>query len=324
MTKNHVQAESGADGRRQLAACPRFNAEATPLTAASHKATDLIEIHLFERTTVASLPGIVRGCQVQSVMRREGKNLGFVGRTPIASASQQETITTMQNPLSCRASLETVPLEILNHIFFLTCSEDLDLSLLHISHGLTGKLMDHPIVRIIRAFWPVDQHPHNFGQLLPNLVPMPPGHAPLCGLDCNSDERQRIREEVLASAWCTPTFIRKMQVAFTRRMVKEIWDPFLERDGMMKCAKSHPHFWALLDRVAHGGLQAEEDNMEICLTDNETRYSWTRLRIWPWQGRIVIRDQLLNRSFEKTVPFLQDMLGDRRLVEREVSQSIAA
>jgi hypothetical protein len=243
---------------------------------------------------------------------------------PIASVSQRETINTMQNPLSSGASLETVPIEILNHIFFLTCSEDLDLSLLHVSHGLTWKLMNHPIVRTIRAFWPVHQNTHNFGQLLPNLVPMPPGCAPLCGLACNSDERQRIREEVLASAWCTPTFVTKIQVAFIRRMVKELWDPFLERDGMMKCAKSHPHFWALLDRVAYDGLQAEEDNMEICLTDNETRYSWTRIRIWPWQGRIVIRDQLLNRSFEKRLPFLQDMLGGRRWVKREVSGSVAA
>jgi hypothetical protein len=229
----------------------------------------------------------------------------------------------MQNPLSGRVSLETVPLEILNHIFVLTCSEDLELSLLHVSRAMTWKLLDHPIAKVVRAFWPVDQHTRTFGRLLHSSVPLAPGCAPWCGLACNSDERERIREEVLASAWCTPAFMRQMQIAFIRRMVKELWDPFLERDGLKKCAKSHPGFWALLDKVANGGLQTEEMDTEICLTDNEIQYSWTRIRIWPWQGRVVIRDQLLNRSFEKTLPFLQKMLVDKKCLEQEAQEGTA-
>jgi hypothetical protein len=115
-----------------------------------------------------------------------------------------------------------------------------------------------------------------------------------------------------------------MQVAFIRRMVKELWDPFLQRDGLRKCAASQPAFWALLDRLAYEGLQTEEENMEICLTDNETRYSWTRIRIWPWQGRIVIRDQLLNRSFEKTLPFLQGVLFEKKCVTGVVGDGIGS
>lgn len=229
----------------------------------------------------------------------------------------------MQSPLNCRASLDTVPLEVLNHIFFLTSSEDLDLSLLLVSHAMSWKLLDHPIVKTVRAFWRIGPSPLKFGRLVQNPMPMPLRSHPLHGLDCDDDERERIREEVLASAWCTPGFVKRMQVAFIRRMVKELWDPFLQRDGLGKCALSQPAFWALLDRVAYGGLRTEEENMEICLTDNETRYSWTRIRIWPWQGRIVIRDQLLNRSFEKTLPFLQGVLVEKKCVEGAVAGRIA-
>jgi hypothetical protein len=208
----------------------------------------------------------------------------------------------MQSPLSGRAPLETVPLEILSHIFVLTCSEDLDLSLLHVSRAIMWKLFDHPIFRTVRAFWPAHQHSRDFERSPNESLPVLPGGAALA---CDSDKRERIRKEVLQSAWCNSAFIRRMQVAFVRRMVKKYWDPFLERDSLEKCAKSHPHFWDLLDRVAYGDMQGEAENLEICLKDNETRYSWTRIRIWPWQGRIVIRDQLLNQNFEKTLPFLE-------------------
>jgi len=244
-----------------------------------------------------------------------------LAQNPTFQVSQQEAITIMQSPLSSRASLETVPLEILNHIFVLTCSEDLDLSLLHVSRAITWKLFDHPISRTIRAFWPVGQHSRHFERSLNKSLPVPPGGTALA---CDSDKRQRIRKEVLQSAWCNSTFIRRMQVAFIRRMVKEYWDPFLERDGLKKCAKSHPHFWDLLDRVAYSDMQSEEENLEICLKDNETRYSWTRIRIWPWQGRIVIRDQLLNKSIEKTLPFLECVLIHKTCLGPEMLREIGS
>src|SRR2546421_8872840 len=148
-----------------------------------------------------------------------------LAQNPLVQVSQPEVITTMQSPLSGRASLETVPLEILNHIFVLTCSEDLDLSLLHVSRAITWKLFDHPISRTIRAFWPMDQHSGHFERSLNKSLPVPPEGVALV---YDSDKRQRIRKEVLQSAWCNSAFIRRMQVAFIRRMVKEYWDPFLE------------------------------------------------------------------------------------------------
>jgi hypothetical protein len=141
------------------------------------------------------------------------------------------------------------------------------MSLLHISRPIAWKLSDHPISRTVRTFWPVDQHSWHFERSLNKSSAVPPGSAALA---CDSDKRHRIRKEVLQSAWCNSTFIRRMQVAFIRRMVKEYWDPFLERDGLKKCAKSHPHFWNMLDRVAYGDTQSEEENPEICLKDNET------------------------------------------------------
>jgi hypothetical protein len=226
-----------------------------------------------------------------------------------------ENTITFRHPLESRASLEQMPLEILNDIFVLTCSEDLDLSLLHVCRSLTWKLFDHPVSRTIRAFWPADQHTHDLRSSVTKQLPLPPGHAASHVLVCNSDNREHIRREVLSCAWCTPLFIKSMQVAFMRRMVKEHWDPFLERDGLKKCATSHPHFWDTLDRLAHKNMRAEEKDMEICLRDNETRYSWTKIRIWPWQGRIVIRDQLLNRSFERVLPFLECLIIDKRELE---------
>ena len=229
----------------------------------------------------------------------------------IVEYPQMEKITTFQGPRGSRASLDTMPLEILNDIFLLASSEDLDLSLLHVSRQMRWKLLDHPISKTVRAFWPFDQHTQLVASLTKSSVPLPPECVTPCGLIGTSDRSEMIREEVLASAWCTPSFLRRMQVAFIRRVVKEYWDPFLERDGLKKCATTHAHFWDLLDRVAYSDLGTEEKNMEICLADNETRYSWTRIRIWPWQGRIVIRDQLLNRSLDKTLPFLQCILIDK-------------
>jgi hypothetical protein len=244
-----------------------------------------------------------------------------LAQNPAAQASQPEAITIMQSPLSDRASLETIPLEILSHIFVLTCSEDLDLNLLQVSRAITWKLFDHPISRTVRAFWPVNQHSWDFKRSLDKSLPVHPGGTALA---CDRDKRERIRKEVLQSAWCNSTFIRRMQVAFIRRMVKKLWDPFLERDGLEKCARSHPNFWGLLDRAAYGDMRSEEENLEICLKDNETRYSWTRIRIWPWQGRIVIRDQLLNKSFEKTLPFLECVLIHKTCLGGQILREIGS
>jgi hypothetical protein len=244
-----------------------------------------------------------------------------LAQSATAQVSPPEAITIMQSPLSGRVSLETVPLEVLSHIFVLTCSEDLDLNLLQVSRTITWKLFDHPISRTVRAFWPVNQHSWDFERSLKKSLPVPLGGAALA---CDSDRRECIRKEVLQSPWCNPTFMRRVQVAFIRRMVKEYWDPFLERDGLEKCAKSHPNFWDLLDRVAYGDMRSEEENLEICLKDNETRYSWTRIRIWPWQGRIVIRDQLLNKSFEKTLPFLECALIHRTCLGGQILREIGS
>ena len=223
-----------------------------------------------------------------------------------------EEVTTFGTPSKSQASLDTMPLEILNQIFVLTCSEDLDLSLLRVSRGMAWKLLNHPISRTVRAFWPVKQGVRNSGQKPTTLSWLSAEFDGTCRLPCYIDDRQRVQEQVLESAWCTSAFKRRLQVAFIRRMMTEVWDPFLERDGLKKCATSHPHFWDILDRLAQDDLRTAEKNLEIGLTDNETRYSWTRVRIWPWQGRIVIRDQLLNRSFEKTIQFLEGRLIDRR------------
>jgi hypothetical protein len=267
----------------------------------------------------------VRTCQLQIVVRKDqtGQRIKSVCRKPAAENCTMENITAIRDPLEGRASLEQMPLEILNHIFVLTCSEDLDLSLLHVSRAMTWKLFDHPVSKTVRAFWPADQQTLDLRSMATSSLPLPPGHAPSRVSVCNSDKRKHVRKEVLASAWCTPSFIRSMQVAFVRRMVKEYWDPFLERDGLDKCETSHPQFWDTLDRLAQEELPTEGNDMEICLTDNEIRYSWTKIRIWPWQGRIVIRDQLLNRSFEKRLPFLQCILVDTKSSERQGSAGFA-
>ena len=197
----------------------------------------------------------------------------------------EEKITTFGSPLDSRASLETIPLEILNHIFVLTCSEDLDLSLLYVSGGITWKLLGHPISRTVRAFWPAKRHGWSNERLLTNSSPFS-GNGSVSvpgGRGGHIDERRGVQQEVLASAWCTPVFMRRLQIAFIRRMVKAHWDPFLERDGLNRCATSHAHFWDTLDRLAQDDTRTADGKLEISLTDSETRYSWTRIRIWPWK-----------------------------------------
>ena len=207
-----------------------------------------------------------------------------------------------------RVSIEGVPFEILNKIFFFTCDGDCDISLSLTSRSMNSKLQNHPVIRTLRALMET-QHidslfqdilrfdSRNLGQLL-----FQPGN----GI---GDGRFQALESIANTQWCTAAFVGRLQITLIKRVLRTYWDPLLARDGCRPSALSHEYVYLELeDFERNPAALCSEWLIESRVDAVRGRYPWTRVYVWPKQGRVLIRDQLLNTSVQYGVPLLENFL----------------
>ena len=206
-------------------------------------------------------------------------------------------------------SLDTVPLEILNKIFFFASDDDCDLGLALSSKSMATKLQDHPIVRLLLGLLANDQ----LGTVFLGYFEWETAAACQLLFPCHSvdaDEEPVMGQDDLAGAnWCTASFIGKVQITLIKRILKTYWDPLLARDKQPPSTLSHVYMWAELDEFENNpeALRAEW-LIESRIDAVAGRYPWSRVYIWPRQGRVLIRDQLVNRTKQYTIPLLENFL----------------
>jgi len=217
-------------------------------------------------------------------------------------------------PLSRPSPLEIIPVEILNDIFAWTCREDMDTVLLSVSRALRWKLLSHPVVRTLQAFCP------EFGTVQICRPWLNPDKEARPSKNCCSILRAYDMEEwlfqadVLDKSWCKPQFVRSIQIALVRRAIKQYWDPLLDRDGYCRSALSYADLWGRLESLTVGYYVGNEE-AEIRISDGLSRFSWTKLRVRPMEGRISIRDQLSNSRLEIFIPFFRRVMAAQQAVE---------
>lgn len=205
-------------------------------------------------------------------------------------------------------SLQTVPLEILNDIFRYACHESLDLTLLRVSRGIQWKLRGHPIVKILCTFCARQEFFHLFGFFLEAETSCEGIESSAC-VESFIEPGNMFPPAVFQRSWCTPGLITWMQLVLIKRTIMGYWIPLLERDGCQGHVISCCVLRTLLDDIVQKKWNTGEDNTEdeLVVMDSSSRYSWTRLHVWPQLGRIVIRDQLSNTTLETKISLLSQI-----------------
>ena len=202
-------------------------------------------------------------------------------------------------------SLQTLPLEILDNIFCFACIEKIDLTLLRVSRDIQWKLREHPLVKVLQSFCSRQEFFQLFGFCLeaePELETLE-WVTPFEKLSERDIQPQRALSD---RPWCTPGLITWIQLVLIKRTIMDYWIPLLERDGCKGSAISCRVLRKLLKEVVQKEWDAAEDDRvdDIVVIDSNSRYSWTRLHVWPRLGRIVIRDQLSNTTLETKISLL--------------------
>ena len=206
-------------------------------------------------------------------------------------------------------SIEKFPLEILERIFLFASEDDCDLSLALSSKSMAVRLKQHPSVRVLMGLLPGEQMRVVFVEYfqIDNAV--------ACSIifpfmDDAAGERVLNDRDVTRANWCTTAYVARIQIALIKRILRTYWDPLLLRDQHLPSVFSHEYVWAELDEFESNpkALQGEW-LIESKVDASSGRYPWSRVYIWPKQGRVLIRDQLLNTSRLYCVPLLENMAG---------------
>lgn len=204
-------------------------------------------------------------------------------------------------------SIETFPLEILEKIFSFASDNDCDLSLALSSKSMAERLKQHPSVRVLMELLTGEQMRVVF------LEYFQIDNAVACNiifpfLDDPAGERVLNDRDLTKANWCTTAFVGRIQITLIKRILRTYWDPLLLRDQHLPSVFSHEYVWAELDEFESNpkALQGEW-LIESKVDAVSGRYPWSRVYVWPKQGRILIRDQLRNTSELYCVPLLENM-----------------
>lgn len=199
-------------------------------------------------------------------------------------------------------SIETIPIEILEKIFFFACGDDCNLALLQTSNSVATKLHRHSIVLCLLTLTTSTDRQAMFQQSVGSRAA-----ASFCD-PLRYIERVPRVELSARPGWYNEIFVGRLQVSLLKRVLKTAWDPLLKRDEYQPSAISHAYLWAELDEFSkHPTAITTEWLIDSRPDAVQGRYPWTRVYVWPRQGRIIVRDQLCNRSAEYRVPLLENM-----------------
>ena len=224
------------------------------------------------------------------------------------------TFTEIEEPM--QASIEKIPLEILDKIFAFSSDGDCDLSLALTSRSMAMKLRHHHIVRSLIALTEREQVRSIFHEYIQ------PGAPASCRfafhlLETIADDTTASRDAVVKANWCTASFVGRLQIKLIKRVLKTYWDPLLARDWYQPSAVSHEYIFAELEDFERNPTALRDEWLIESRVDAvRGRYPWSRVYIWPRQGRVLIRDQFLNSSSMYCVSLLESFSRTR---EQELS-----
>lgn len=201
-----------------------------------------------------------------------------------------------------RAQLATLPAELVLCVFDWVCCDEIDLNMLGVSHQIRLILISHPIIQTLGAFQiqtskdaikliSDDNDVKQRGQPLTVGV-LPRGPHPSI-------------QDIVKRPWCHNVYVTQIQRALLRTMVKAYWTPYLKRDGRLKTPSDLED---IMNRVTTICREAEQGPRGmLTVFDTTTEYSWTRIQIWPLDGRVLIRDQVSNTSKELHVAIISQI-----------------
>ncbi len=205
------------------------------------------------------------------------------------------------------AGIETIPLEILNKIFSFACDDDCDLGLALSSKSMAMKLKEHPRVRILLRHLTREQIRAIFIEYFKDENAIARSILFPC-LDSSTAGPVLSIRDLAKANWCTASLLGRMQITLIRRILKTYWNPLLLRDKHLPSAVSHEYFWAELDDFDNNPRTLRDEWLIESKVDAVSGcYPWSRVYVWPKQGRVLIRDQLLNTSTQYFVPLLREM-----------------
>jgi hypothetical protein len=204
--------------------------------------------------------------------------------------------------------MDAIPLEILNKIFAFVADDDCDIGLALASESMQSKLQQHPVIRTLSMLLNKEQLVMLFDS--PRGGDCSQGRQSLLSL-INGQAKQgdSTKARLGQTVWCTESFVITTQMMLLKRILKTYWDPILTRDGCNKSAESQAHMWAELDEFERNPSALKDEWLIESEVDVASgRYPWSRVCIWPKQGRILIRDRLLNHTREYCVPLVEEYL----------------
>ena len=204
-----------------------------------------------------------------------------------------------------RVSIDTIPTEILDKIFSFASDHDCDLSLALTSRSMAHKLRHHPMLRVLFGLLTDDQLKTIFREHFTE------DRAAACSVLLEATKDSPLCRTSLAGArWCSASFVGRIQIMLIKRILKTYWDPLQARDIQSPSALSHEYIWAELDEFERQPAALENEWLIESRVDAvKGRYPWSRVYIWPKQGRVLIRDQLVNGCVQYDVGLLQALLG---------------
>jgi hypothetical protein len=200
------------------------------------------------------------------------------------------------------------------------CTDELDLSLLAVCRRTRALLEQHPVARTIRAFCTrrrmekttsldLNQSGTTTNLSSSNLPDWPLLPSP----------KDEMRLDVIDRPWCTAAFLWKLQMSFLKHSLRTYWVPYLLRDRAVSCRVSSDPM-DQIDRLCQTFSTSSVSSGASCGTnDSCTLYPWASVYVWPAEGRIVIRDRLMNRCSEIVVPLLKDVVAFMDAAESRVS-----
>ena len=207
------------------------------------------------------------------------------------------------------ATMETIPCEVLNRIFEYASAEDVDIALLFTSQSILCRLQENPVVRAMQALIAANNCIEIFGR---HVCAFDHEHDLLnCPWLVSNSEHHTAGtcNDITTKSWCNAGFVCRLQIALIKRVLESYWYPLLAREGFPQCEKACCRVWQELDVFCHSeDLLVKSPKIESHFETGDGRYLWIRLSIWPREGRVVIRDQLCNRSVEIGVPLLCNYL----------------
>lgn len=222
--------------------------------------------------------------------------------TPVAAGLTTSSAVDPKASMTRPASLTTLPAEILLEIFEWANWDEVNLNLLQVSKHIRSVLLLHPWLGALGVFSMEETQDricmvaHAQGDL--SLIAKNRQLRRLC------PARDSTIENIMNQPWCRESALSQIQKALARRLIRNRWTPYLQRDQRLRKSGDLIELLSRVSALWQSVIYEGDEDRMSSIPDTLTGYVWTRLDLWPLKGRIIIRDQVSNSCEQLDLPIV--------------------